>query len=244
MKSYKLLYANGCSFTNHQPLDESDKWPKNLARELDIPDYINDGMGSGTNQGIFKRTAKFLSETQVPASDILAVIQLTYPFRFEMPTSANGSGWQTYITMGNHGAYDIKSKTNKEYYDARLNAFAEHECYEAWEFYIMASAINNLLISKGVDNYFLCLQCPQPGLEQPISGDGHGNLTELLTFEDDYVNWMFDNPLHSNMNRLVHRIGMSKTSFVVSNIDPHFNGEANRRLSTLMAEQIKLKEQS
>lgn len=243
MKSYKLLYANGCSFTNHDPLDQSDKWPENLAKELGISDYINDGMGAGTNQGIFKRTAKFLSETKVPASDILAVIQLTYPFRFEMPTGAHKSGWQTYLTMGNQQAYESKSKTNKEYYDARLKAFAEHECYEAWEFYIMASAINNLLRSKGVDSFFLCLECPKPDLEQPISGDGRGNLTELLTFDDDYVNWMFDTPLHSNMNRLVHRIGMPKTSFVISNNDGHFNGEANRRISKLMAKQIKLKEQ-
>lgn len=245
MKSHGLLYANGCSFTNHLPLDQSDKWPENLAKELGIPDYINDGMGAGTNQGIFKRTTKFLTETTVPASDILAVIQLTYPFRFEMPTPAHVSGWQTYITMalGSLQNYETKSKTNKEYYDARLNAFAEHKCYEAWEFYILASAISNLLRAKGVDSYFLCLECPEPGLEQPISGDNRGNLTELLTFDDDYVNWMFGNPLDSNMNRLVHQIDMPEKSFVVSNIDAHFNGEANRRISKLMAQQIKLKEQ-
>ena len=248
MKSYKLLYANGCSYTNYQPLGQSDKWPKNLARELDIPDYINDGRAGGTNQGIFKRTAKFLTETQVPARDILAVIQLTYPFRFEMPAGAPLIGWQTYITVDNNPNYGVQSTINRGYYDARLKAFAEHECYEAWEFYTQASAISNLLRAKGVDNYFLCIECPQPGLEQPKRWPGDINTdpdpNELLTFDDDYVNWMFDTPLHSNLYGLVRRLNKPRGYFWVSNNDKHFNGEANRKLSKLMAEQIKLKEQS
>ncbi len=248
MKSYKLLYANGCSFTNHLPLKERDKWPENLAQNLNIPEYLNDGEGAGTNQGIFKRTAKFLSETQVPPSDILAVIQLTFPFRFEMPTPAHISGWQTYITMGVNSDltedYSHKSKTNANYYKARLEAFAEHECYEAWEFYMQASAISNLLKTWGVQNYFLNLQLPQPGLHQPVSGDNRGNLTEEIKFSDNFINWMFDNPLDSNMNKLVNSIGYKKTEYTISSLDSHFNGDANRALSKLMSTQIKLKEQS
>lgn len=246
MKSYKLLYANGCSFTNHAPQEQSEKWPENLSKNLDIPEYINDGQGAGSNQGIFKRTAKFLSETKVPVSDILAVIQLTYPFRFEMPSPNHISGWQTYITMGVHqkDIYKEKGITNAKYYQARLEAFAEHESYEAWEFYMQASAISNLLVNSGVDNYFLNLQCPEPWVTQPVSGNNRGNLTGPLEFDNSFVNWMFDSPLHSNMNRLVSQIGMPKKSYTISNTDSHFNKEANIRLSNLMATQIKLKEQT
>lgn len=225
--TYDLLYANGCSFTNHEPLTQNEKWPLNLASHLGIPDYINDGEGSGTNQGIFKRTAKFLSETTVPHKNILAVIQLTYPFRFEMPSKrVHPAKWQNYITAGHPN--DVAQDRNRHYYNARLKAFAEHPNYVSWEFYIQASAINNLLRARGVTSYFLCLETPQTQED----------------FEDSYIPWMYDNPTDSDMNRMVQNIGMPKPSYAISKSDGHFNSEANRKLSKHMAKQINIKEQS
>lgn len=244
------MYTNGCSFTNHYPQPDTEKWPHHLGKELGISEVINDGLGGSGNPGIFKRTAKFLSSYQGNHhTDILAVVQLTFPFRFEMPSPNTLNGWQQYMTMRDDEEirthFASRGDSNLEYYMARLRSFAEHESYEAWEFYIQACAISNLFATYNIDSFFINVSCPPANTMQPISGKNRGNLWEEINFSDRYINWLWDDGdgTVSNLNHLIKKLNMPMKNGVpgyqISKDDIHFNSEANLLLAKGFCEQIK-----
>ena len=92
----KLLYANGCSFTNMPAIENEisglrhpelhEQWPDLLAKKLSIPECYNHGLWGGSNYRIIRTTRDFLETTPVPHEDIFVVIAFSFVWRFEMHT--------------------------------------------------------------------------------------------------------------------------------------------------------------
>jgi len=81
----KYLYTNGCSYTEGCGLDnpEKERYSKFLADKFDAED-INNSLGGGSNQRIFRTTFEWISENQDKLKDTLFVIQLSYSVRNEI----------------------------------------------------------------------------------------------------------------------------------------------------------------
>lgn len=86
-----ILVANGCSWTYGGSIDlsvdtreELDQltWPKHLADNLGITQFVNLADGCGSNQRIFRTTLNYLLDNTFD-EEILAVIQLTEESRYE-----------------------------------------------------------------------------------------------------------------------------------------------------------------
>ena len=93
----KTLYTVGCSFTKFdQNVPENKLWPSLLAGKLNYS-VINEGKQGGSNQRSFRKIQNFISNTTIPFEDLLVLIQVTSPFRFEFPDSVD---W-TRVVMNN-----------------------------------------------------------------------------------------------------------------------------------------------
>ena len=244
--TYKYLYANGCSFTKHTPLAESDLWPTMLAQRLGIPEVINQAKGAGGNDRIFKTLSKFLLDTNIANSDILAMIQITFPFRFELPLATEHSGWMSYLSNYNfQNTGELEDDINYEYYLSKMKIYAQHECQETWEFYQQISAISNLLRSSNIKHYFICNNNPPlwPMAIEPAGGNAVGNPTTTIEFDHSLINWLYDDPWQSNMYHHVEKVlGLRESDYTISSDDIHFNKLTHEKLCDLWAEQINLKE--
>lgn len=85
----KTLYTVGCSFTKYDKNVTEDKlWPSLLAEKLNY-NVINDGKPGGSNQRSFRKLQNFIQNTKIPFEDLLVLIQVTAPFRFEFPDSVD-----------------------------------------------------------------------------------------------------------------------------------------------------------
>jgi hypothetical protein len=97
----KLLYTVGCSFTrmiSHNKLHKTDnngfvdlvpiskQWPHLLGDKFGIP-TINDGFWGSSNQRSFRRLNHFLKTKHIPSSNVMVIVQITFPARFEMENS-------------------------------------------------------------------------------------------------------------------------------------------------------------
>lgn len=95
MNDLKLLYTVGCSFTRMisknigvdgkmtdlVPL--TMQWPHVLGDKFNIP-TINDGLWGSSNQRSFRRLKNFLETKSVDSNNLLVIVQITFPARFEM----------------------------------------------------------------------------------------------------------------------------------------------------------------
>lgn len=246
--NYKYLYTNGCSFTKHSPLAESELWPNILSQDLGIPEVINQAQGAGGNDRIFKSVSKFLMNTDIALSDILVVIQITFPFRFELPLATEFSGWMSYLSNYNfQNTGELEDDINYEYYQNKMKIYALHDSQEVWDFYYQTSAISNLLKSSGVRHYFICNNAPPewPNATEPSGGNSLGNPTTTIEFDHSLINWLYDDPWQSNMYHHVKKLlGLKVKEYTISDEDIHFNKTTHEKLCKLWAEQINLKEQS
>jgi hypothetical protein len=244
----KYLYVNGCSFTKHRPLAESDLWPTMLADCLGIPEVINHAQGAGGNDRIFKSVSKFLLDADIPLCDILAVIQITFPFRFELPLCTEHSGWMSYLPNYNfQNTGNLEDDINYEYYLSKMKIYAQHDCQEVWDFYQQTSAISNLLKSSGLKHYFICNNNPPqwPNATESTGGNSVGNPTTTIEFNHSDINWLYDDPWQSNMyHHVKNLLGLKVSEYTISDQDIHFNKQTHQKLCELWAEQINLKEQS
>jgi len=251
---YEFLYTNGCSHTNHTPeppfsLGEHEKWPWYL-KELMGVEYFNDAVGAGSNDRIFRTSEKFLRNTTINKEKILAVIQITYPYRFEMPSIYHTSGWQSYITDRNVreiSNYTEKGQVNYEFYQARLNMLATNEEMEAWYFYQQVSAINNLFRGHNVDCYFINVFHPKHRqYKNNVSGLPEC-LTEDFEFDNNSIDWLVPgDPRSSDITTLPARLGFYDTKDIVIHPekDAHFNGKFNKAIAEYIHENIFNKEDS
>ena len=85
---FKRLYTSGCSFTKHLPVPHKEQWTAHLGKMYKIPNVVNDGQGCGSNQRILRRLLQYIDS--IPVIDLqqtLFIIQLTFPFRFEIHDS-------------------------------------------------------------------------------------------------------------------------------------------------------------
>ena len=102
----KKLYTNGDSWTYGQELgdgfpDELDykfynTWPWFLSRHMKIPQVINDGLGGGSCDRIFRKTVDYI-KSQDTIEDTIFVLGWTSEERFEWPSKVKKvfhDGWK------------------------------------------------------------------------------------------------------------------------------------------------------
>ena len=245
---YEFLYTNGCSHTNHTPdppleLHEHEKWPWYL-KELMGVEYFNNAEGAGSNDRIFRTSEKFLRTTDIDKEKILAVIQITYPYRFEMPSIYNSSGWQSYITdrgVKEVGDYSGKGQINYEFYQARLNMLATNEEMEAWYYYQQVSAINNLFRGHNVDCFLINSFHPKHRQYKNNVSGLPDCLTEDFEFDNNSIDWLIPgDPRASDIMCLPPRLGYYDINDITikPKVDGHFNGIFNKAIAEYIYKNI------
>lgn len=243
---YRHLYAAGCSFTKHLPLNDGDQWPTMLGKKLNIPDVINQGQGGAGNDSIFKTVNNFILKTTTPADEILAVIQFTFPFRFTLPSGATFSGWQNYQNNYLSESSDTEISNhpdevlNLEYYHARERMYAWHPCVGVWEFYQQISAISNLLSKAKIKHYCVCIHSPESHPE-PVGGDHFGNPTGTIEFDQSMIDWLWEDVWQSNLQYQIDKLGLK--NYTISDSDNHFNSKTHDHLTDAMVNRIKYLEE-
>lgn len=232
--NYDLLYTNGCSFTNHKPQPDSEKWPHHLKNILQIRNLFNHGEGASSNFSIFRRTNDFFSKTQINKSKILAVIQLTYAERFELPRQ-DGHAWKSYLPN-----LDLtESQSHSDYYEAWIRLIADDPVFELWYFYNQASAISNVLRAHNVDHYFVTMDNPTSRFDMP----GHPMHNKVFSgtpidFDQNTIRWMFENISGSDIKKIISTANFDKSVRCISDTDPHFSTTANYYIAEQMSMQI------
>ena len=93
----KTLYVNGDSWTFGQELkdgtiDDLDykfykSWPWHVARQLKIPQLVNEGLGGGSNDRIFRKTIDYIRNYKGNPSELQVIVAWTTYERIEMPVS-------------------------------------------------------------------------------------------------------------------------------------------------------------
>ena len=138
----KRLYVNGDSWTYGQELgdelpDELDHkfyntWPWFLSQRMNIPQLINDALGGGSCDRIFRKTVDFIKSKDT-LKDTIVILGWTSAERFEWPTKYkrifhNGTEqdfWEeiTYVSMMFSQDVAQSDPDYREYMDtiARLN---------------------------------------------------------------------------------------------------------------------------
>ena len=234
---YHLLYTNGCSFTNHSPQSDSDKWPHHLKNILEIRNVFNHGEGASSNSGIFRRTSDFFSKTQVDKSKILAVIQLTYAGRFELPR-ADGLRWQSYLP--NFQFPPSESQNHKDYHEAWIRLIADEPIFELWHFYNQASAISNVLRAHNVDHYFVTMENPTAMFDEPKHHMYNAEFSSTpIDFDQNTIGWLFENISNSLIEKIIRPANFDQSAKFISAEDPHFSANVNYYLAERMADQIR-----
>lgn len=142
----KYLYCNGDSWTfgeeiglDHmqQHLNEKyyNSWPWFLSKELDIPICINDAIGAGSNERIYRKTFQFIKDYINKGKDpkeLLVVIGWTTPERTEIGMSVNETDIE-YVRITTHSVLNASKNINKtimgdieSYRDHFLNLYSEN----------------------------------------------------------------------------------------------------------------------
>lgn len=241
---YDLLYTNGCSFTNHMPQPDSEKWPHHLKNILQIRNLFNHGEGASSNFGIFRRTNDFFSKTQINKSKILAVIQLTYAERFELPRQ-DGFTWKNYLpNLDLTGSQE--SQRHSDYFEAWIRLIAEDPVFELWYFYNQASAISNVLRAHNVDHYFVTMDNPtsrfemawdRPHTPGPIYNKVFSGTP--IDFDQNTIRWMFENISSSEIIKILSTANYNKSVRYISDTDSHYSNTANYYIAEQMSMQIR-----
>ena len=142
----KFLYCNGDSWTygeeilgeNHQ-LHVNEKyyntWPWFLSQELDIPVCVNDAVGAGSNDRIYRKTYQFIKDYIRKGKDpkqLLIVIGWTTPERGEIGISSNDMDVE-YIRLTSQVVLNPSGSLNKTtmgdiktYRDNLFNLYSEN----------------------------------------------------------------------------------------------------------------------
>lgn len=172
----KLLYANGCSWTEGTEIPNDSKlphcqnsmyyksWPYRLSQKLHIPLCINEGAGAGSNDRIYRKTTeyivKYINSGRNP-KDLLIVIGWTTCERTEV--SALG----TYIRVTTAGAYAPlitieKSVQNDldEYQKAYYRVYDDVPSTK--RFVLMMITLRMLCKSHGIKYYDFIAIGPEP----------------------------------------------------------------------------------
>lgn len=247
---YDILYTNGCSMTNHSPLEDHEKWPTHLAEIMNIPEVINNAQGMGSNYRIF-RTAYNAVKNFPENKKVLAIIQLTVPFRFEYPRdlshdlSQKEHMWQRYNTQSfSNEKLDTASDVKKYFANYQndyqippsddiiqcaINGYRLHKTKittyndqtEAYELLMQANAISNIFKSNNIDCYFLTFNCSE------FMRTGIEDHVDFST-----VNWMYENPYDSQINRFYAE--HMPDGWQVSETDGHPNGLGNQIIAERM----------
>lgn len=92
-----IIYANGCSFTsgaeldlsNDQNLEKQLAWPAQLGKIMDIT-VINKSAGGSCQEQITLNSKEDLRKLKSNHKNILAIIQLTFPYRLLYPLGGHG----------------------------------------------------------------------------------------------------------------------------------------------------------
>lgn len=115
----KTLYVNGDSWTFGQELQDEtvgdltykfyNTWPWHVAQELKIPQLVNEGLGGGSNDRIFRKTIDYIRSYKGNYNELLVIVAWTTYERIEVSTTIkrkrnNGyTEWEsldnTYINM-------------------------------------------------------------------------------------------------------------------------------------------------
>jgi hypothetical protein len=113
--AFKKLYVNGDSWTYGQELgddriDELDykfynTWPWHLSQRMEIPQLINDGLGGGSCDRIFRTTVEYI-KSQVTIEDTIFVLGWTSRERFE---------WPLMDTLTHHNGTDLEKHEYLKY---------------------------------------------------------------------------------------------------------------------------------
>lgn len=118
-----ILLTNGCSWTYggglglDDPKDNENRlqsvWPHHLGKLLDTDSVVNLAMGCGSNPRIVRTTLEYFLQN-TPKEPIIAVIQFTDPFRFELYNSNDINDW-------NNDTEKWARVTNSGYIDCGMN---------------------------------------------------------------------------------------------------------------------------
>lgn len=95
----KIIYCNGDSWTYGEEIDHHigllhinekyyNTWPWFLSQELEIPICLNEGVGAGSNERIYRKTFDFIKnyiKKGKNPKDLMVVIGWTTPERTEIP---------------------------------------------------------------------------------------------------------------------------------------------------------------
>ncbi len=233
---YHLLYTNGCSHTNHMPQPDFHKWPHHLKNILEIRNVYNNAEGASSNFGIFRRTSDFLSKTQIDKSKILAVIQLTYANRYELPRG-NGHGWQSYLL---NGEYPEESSVCVDYHESWIRLLADNPIFELWYYYNQASAISNVLRAHNVDHYFVTMDDTASRFHEPGHLMSQVDLSGIpIDFDQNSIKWLFGgNTTESSLVRIMETSDIHPGLRNMSDDDTHYSDASNEYIATRMALQI------
>lgn len=141
----KYLYCNGDSWTSGEeiysenPQEETNEryyntWPWFLSQELNIPVCINEGIGGGSNDRIYRKTFDFIKNyirSGKDPDDLLIVVGWTSPERGEIQILDN-ENITRFTRITTTGILNGVEKENKElmgdldnYRDHLLNLYSE-----------------------------------------------------------------------------------------------------------------------
>jgi hypothetical protein len=127
MIKYDCLYVSGCSFTYGDGLDEktriSSNWAGLIGEKLNIP-VINEGMGGGGNDRIFRTAmtsiSKLISENKNP----LVIICWTARHRREI-FDVRQNNWRVIIPPANPGAPGEKPAYRNEFDEMYFKCYSD-----------------------------------------------------------------------------------------------------------------------
>lgn len=213
LEDFETLFAVGCSMTKHQPLPYEAAWPHFLAQELNILNVVNMGAGGGSNRRSFRVSEEFLRTTSEDKSKILAVIQLTHPYRFEAKVKdgrwVNYGIWNT--SPDKAPTFDERRLT--EYSNLKLETYTIEE--ELYDIMMQANAISNLFNTHGIRHYFMT----------------YGLNDKVIIKKDMFRNipWVGGEIARSDIVRIGELY--KKEYFYKPKVDEHPNAEGNKNLA-------------
>jgi len=122
----KHLYCNGDSWTygeeigldniqHHLNEKYYNSWPWFLSQELDIPICINDAVGAGSNDRIYRKTYQFIKDYINKGKDpkeLMVVIGWTTPERTEIGMSVNDDDVE-FVRITTHNVLNMSNNLDK-----------------------------------------------------------------------------------------------------------------------------------
>jgi hypothetical protein len=79
-----------------------------------------------------------------------------------------------------------------------------------------------------------------------VSGNNYGNHSEVIKFDDNFINWLYDTGTQSNMCKLVNDLNIPPIApdipgYIISRDDIHYNARTNKLLAKGFCKQINQK---